>query len=226
MRRECKQRRRRFDRSDREQVIGSTVPTRITPFCERDRRWLKRTPPSQERQIERPMTPSPKPPSPKRVRPSEVRPQPLLRTLTERAEKYGVSLTGLGINDEVPVAPPVPSRLQLDRPRLQHIPKDVHVVWSDDEEDQTLVPPVQLSPDHPVFDPNDPLEGPSGLQQLPPSPIQPPSPLASLSPPQGSPSLPPSPPTPPPDDFELHLSPPTMPEDVDDFELYFITTYT
>ena len=70
-----------------------------------------------------------------------------------------------------------------------------------------------------MFDPNDPLEGPSGLQQLPPSPIQPPSPLASLSPPRGSPSLPPSPPTPPPDDFELHLSPPTTPEDVDDFEL-------
>lgn len=76
------------------------------------------------------------------MRPSEVRLQPLLRTLTERAEKYGVSLTGLGINDEVPVAPPVPSRLQLDRPRSQHIPKDVHVVWSDDEEDQTLVPPI------------------------------------------------------------------------------------
>ena len=136
MRRERKQRRRRFDRSDREQVIGSTVPTRITPFRERDRRWLKRTPPFQERQIERPTTPPPKPPSPKCVRPSEVRPQPLLRTLTERAEKYGVSFTGLGIDDEVPVAPPVPSRLQSDRPCLQHIPKDVHVVWNDDEEDK------------------------------------------------------------------------------------------
>lgn len=91
------------------------------------------------------------------------------------------------------------------------------MVWSDDEEDQTLIPPVQLPSNHPVFDPNDPLEGPSGLQQLPLSPVQPPTPLGSPSPP------PPSPPTSPPDDddFKLHLSPPTTPEDDDggEFEL-------
>ena len=122
--------------------------------------------------------------------------------MTDQADRYGVSLTGLGIDNEVPTTPAAPP-LRLDRPRLQHIPKDVTITWSDDEEDQTLIPPVQLSPDHPVFDPNDPLEGPSGLQQIPPSPIQPLSPLVSLSPS-------------PPDDFELHLSLPATPEDDDD----------
>ena len=124
-----------------------------------------------------------------------------------------MSLTGLGIDDEVPEAPAAP-RLSLERQRLKHVPKDVRIEWSEDEEDQTLIPPVQLPSNHPVYDPNDPLEGPSGLQQLPPSPIQPPTPLDSPSPPPPSPS-------PPPDDFELHLSPPTTPEDDDDdFQLH------
>ena len=78
IRRANEQRRRTLKRElSQPYVIGSTVPTRITPFQNTERRWLKR-PPSQERAVERP-----NPPSPKRARPSEVRPRSLLRTLTE-----------------------------------------------------------------------------------------------------------------------------------------------
>ena len=113
IRRANEQRRRALARElTQPHVIGSTVPTQITPFRETERRWLKR-PAAQERVVERP-----NPPSPKRTRSSEIRPKSLLRTLTERAEKYGVSLTGLGIDDDVPEAPAAP-RLMLERPTFK-----------------------------------------------------------------------------------------------------------
>ena len=135
----------------------------------------------------------------------------LQKTLLERSEKYGVDITGLDIDDPIPEPTVHPPSLVIPRRRTL---KDLKIIgtvsnkWSSDKEEEATEIPIN----HPIYtDIDDPLEGPSGLQNVPtPGPPIPPavidldedSPIATTdfedlsTPPPPPPPPPPSPPPP------------------------------